>query len=305
MASIHGILRAAAGQLHADYRRREGITFGIYWGYPFILQAGSISDRHSNIRIYLSVDRNLSAFQPLLPKNWDMQRVDHLHRIIMPVRGSTRSQAKVLLDFLERFLIALEGNGVKACDGYGGMGEIGIYRVKGELAFLTEENAERVENTLDMEKAENAAIPESISGGILGALIAGIPASLLVLVIARAGYVTSLSSALFGVAIAYGYKWKGKQISGISWVICLLLGVILGYTTFRIDLALDLHKVLPELSVVSAFFHGRTLLEMAGGLDDYYANFAMLFGFGMLCLIVSLVILQKEKKRQFECKKII
>lgn len=305
MASIHGILRAAAGQLHADYRRREGITFGNYWGYPFILQAGSMSDRHSNIRIYLSVDRNLSAFKPLLPKGWQMQSADHLHRIIMPVRGSTKSQARVLLDFLDRFLIALEGNGVKACDGYGGTGEIGVYRVKGELAFLTAENAERVENTLGMAQAEDAAIPESIPGGILGALIAGIPASLLVLVIARAGYVTSLSSALFGVAIAYGYRWKGKHVSKIGWGICLLLGAILGYTTFRLDLALDLHKLLPELSVVSAFFHGRTLLEMAGGLDDYYANFAMLFGFGMLTLVVSLVVLQKDKKQQFECRKII
>lgn len=304
MASVRGILRAAAAKLHADYRQRECITFGTYWGYPFLIKGGSFSDSRANIRILLCVNERLFAFRPLLPKGWQMNDTEHMHEIIMPVKGSTKAAAKTLIDFLDKFLIALESNHVQPCDAYGGTGEIGFYRMKGSYVFLTPENAQRVELALGLESAKAEEVPENVPMGLLGALGFGVLASLLILVIARFGAVTSLSSALFGVAIVYGYKWKGKHISKVSSLICMILGTLLGYLTFRLDLALDLHKALPELDIPTAFLHGRELMELADAMDTYYGNFVLLFGIGVLSVIISLVVQHKEKHEQFAFQQI-
>ena len=97
----------------------------------------------------------------------------------------------------------------------GVQGPTNVYQVEDGYSFLNEESAKKLNREEDYVVRENYAL------GLLGAIGGGVLGALLIFLIARIGFVSSYAGLAMGVAVIYGYKWKGEKLSTISFLLCV------------------------------------------------------------------------------------
>ena len=85
-----------------------------------------------------------------------------------------------------------------------------------ENVFLSRETAEKIQANFSKNAAAYAGIKENYVPGIIGALLDSVVGGLVILLVARLGFVSMICGFVMGVAVVYGYKKMGKKFSGVS-----------------------------------------------------------------------------------------
>ena len=94
------------------------------------------------------------------------------------------------------------------------------------------------EYALKLNQEEDYVVRENYALGLLGAIGGGVLGALLIFLIARIGFVSSYAGLAMGVAVIYGYKWKGEKLSIISFLLCVAVSAAWLYLAFRVDMAM-------------------------------------------------------------------
>ncbi len=310
MASSNSILRKAEKHYADAKLYKNRVLYGVYEGFPFLVDGTSSNYSASFLRIVICTmgETSLEARkQQFLDQRFQVFCHANSIELILPMRGTTKKCFETLLSGIENTVTQLCAGGYVGSDEMGIIGGTGLYRVKGRYHLLNEESARNIGVILQGDKAAFDAIREDYALGLVGAIIGGMLGCLVVLLVARLGYVTAISSVLVGAGIVYGYTNKrlGKKLSPVSAVLCGIIAVVFSYGTFRMDLAIDIHDAAPEIALPSAFIYGRAIMQsVEGGMGQYYENLFLMAGICILGAAAMIALILREQKLRFEIKRV-
>lgn len=301
MPSNKKILCDVAKSLHLNSVNKSCIVHGVYRKYNLLIKGSGFFDNNQHVVVSFCVKGQV-PLQAFLPKGIVMREGAYRKNIYIPIRGSRKHNANHILEFLNHFTTVLEMNGFVNCDEQGRECITEIYTVKGEYTFLSRTSADDIRASLMQRGMEDSLKKENFVLGIAGALGGAVIGSFVVFLVARLGYVASISSALLGIGLVFGYKWKGVRLSKISAVICILLSIIFSYLTFRLDMAVSIDKA-TGIGLVEAFESAKEIIQLSDGMITYYRNLTLMAGSGVIGTIVAVFYELSEQKKQFEITK--
>ncbi len=304
MASNAKILHEIAENLNLTFRKKDCLIYGYYQNYLFLIMGSSFSDSRQHVNIlFCAKSERQTTLQTILPKGCSLQTVKYKSSIYMPIKGSHQLNVESIIGFLNRLTTFLAANDFRNCDELGMEGIPEIYTVKGEYAFLTVASAECIQNALIDSKKADAAKKENFIVGMLGACFWAVLASVLVFLVARLGYISSLTTALLGAGLVLGYKWKGIRLSIISSVFCIAMSAIYSYLVFRLDMAMSI-AASTDLDFMHSFLHAKEIMQIADAMGSYYHNCILMTGAAVVGTIVVAIHELSTQKKQFSIVKI-
>lgn len=310
MASSTSVLRKAEKHFDGAKLYLNRVLFGVYEGFPFLVDGTGVNYNATYLRIVIGAmgEQRLDALKmQFMDSRFQVSCSANRIELVLPMRGTTKKCFETLLSGIENTVTKLCAGGYVGSDELGIVGDTALYRVRGRHHILSEQSAQKIGAELLEEKAAFDAVREDYALGLAGALIGGMLGCLVVLLVARLGYVTAISSVLVGAGIVYGYKYKrlGKKLSPVSAVLCGILSVILSYGTFRVDLAIDIHDAAPEIDLPSAFIYGRAIMmSVEDGMGQYYENLFLMAGICILGAAAMIWLTLREQRIQFEIKRV-
>ena len=283
------------------------ITYGTYGNYSVIIKGSSFTNNKQHVLVsfcikYGKTPDSISQMNIPFPEGCRASVANFRLNIYMPIKGSNKRNEDALFEALNNLFIFFETSGFRNCDDRGVEGPTDIYKVKGEHVFLGLESASLIRTALDKEAEIDALKEERVLPGLLGALLGAIIGSIVVFLVARLGYVCFLISALMGIAVVYGYKWKGVRLPMISSILNILICTVFSYFVFRLDLALSIYKAaVTDVSIGDCLINSKAFLETSGSMNTYYSNMVLLVG---VCFVGAIVTVAFELKNQNEAFKI-
>lgn len=305
MASNKKILSDVAKSLDLNCANKSCVVHGVYRKYNLLIKGSGFFDNNQHVLISLCVkSRNSTvSLQAFLPKGIVMREGTYRRNIYIPIKGGRKHSVERILDFLNHFTTVLEMNGFVNCDEMGCEQNAEIYLVKGEYTFLSRVSADNLRESLMQRKMSDSLKKENFVLGLAGALGGALIASIVVFLVARIGYVASVSSALLGIGLVFGYKWKGVRLSAISAVVCILLSIVFSYLTFRLDMAVSIDKA-TGIGLAEAFDCTKEIMQNSDAMITYYRNLALMAGAGIIGTIVAVVYELTSQKKEFEIKEL-
>ena len=301
MASNKKILNDVAKQLDLNYNGKSCLVYGVYNGYHLLIKGSGFFDNTPHIVITFCVKSHDPSvvLQAFLPNYCQMQEGTFKRKILIRNSGNRKHNVKRITEFLNNFTALLKMNNFSDCDEYGTELNAQIYILKGEYVFLSQASADNLRYSLKEQEMQEALKKENYVLGFIGAIIGALIASIIVFFVAQIGYISNISSALLGIGLVYGYKFKGVHISKISAVICIILSVIFSYLTFRFDTAVTINNAM-GIGLSNAFLNSREIIKLSGDISTYYRNLILLASPGIIGTIVAVVYELSAQKKQFE-----
>lgn len=135
---------------------------------------------------------------------------------------------------------------------------------------------------VDYADPAEAAAPERMGLGIVGALIGAVIGGASIVLLSQLGFVAAISGVLLAVCTLKGYELLGKQLSRRGIIFCLILMIVTPVIADAIDWAIIVHDAWKD--------YGASLFEcliiipdlLADGtipMDTYLGNLGMLYLF--------------------------
>lgn len=207
---------------------------------------------------------------------------------------------------LVNFVIANEGVN---CDEKGMQGNVEVWAIHGNHLFLCPESAEGITYNMNQASAAYKGIRENYVLGIIGALLGSVVGAAAILLVARMGYVSAISSAVMGFAVVFGYKKLGKKCSLFGGILCIVISVVMTYLAFRIDSTWDLFNAFrdagwDEMTFKECFKDTKEWYEELDAMSDYYRNMILMVLSGVIGAVVAVWVELKERKTEFSMKKL-
>ncbi len=305
MASNAKILREIAESLNLTFRKKDCLVYGYYQNYTFLIKGSGFSDnrQHINILFCVKCQHPTVQLQTLLPKGCSIQTAGYKNSVYMPIKGGHKRNVESIIGFLNQLTTALAVDNFQNCDELGAEGIPEIYMVKGEYTFLTSASAERVQNSLGESARMDAVKKENFLLGAAGSCFWAVLASVLVFLVARLGYISSLSSALLGAGLVFGYKWKGVRLSVVSSFFCIVMSVVFSYLVFRLDMAVTIVKAI-DVGFADAFLYAKEIMQIADAMDAYYHNCVLMVAAAVVGTIATVAYELSSQKKQFTIEKV-
>ncbi|MBP3458642.1 MAG: hypothetical protein J6K58_05490 [Lachnospiraceae bacterium] len=309
MPSNNKILSSVSESLNLTFQKKECMAYGVHRNYTMFMQGSDFFARQQYILLSFCVERQQ---EPIIQTqlNFALPRGSRIYtdnfriKIYVLVKRSLKYNVRSLIEIVQSITHFFENEGYMNCDERGVEGPTKVYRLKGECVFLNGESADIVQDMIKKDEIADSMKEERFLPGILGAFLGAFVGSILVLVVARLGYVSSLISALMGTAVVLGYKWKGVKLSKVSSLLCIFIEAIFAYMTFRLDMALSIYKAvnstMPVLSFGQCFMNAKEIMSMVDSLSVYYENMALMMGIGIVVVIVTVVIELSAQKKQYQ-----
>lgn len=308
MASVKKIVVELAKQINISCEKSKKIAYGVHRGYTIFIWGDTYSSIH-RVRVSLCAGSykeapNLSLIQTAISRDVKLTADKYRLTLSSEIRGNDEENITRIANDLQGLINILLENSWINCDEEGVIGTTSVYKLKGRYAFLNEATSEILQK--DIEKAAYSASQthEKYGAGILGALLGSAGGSLLIFLIARLGFVSTLSSGVFGFAIVLCYKKFAGKLSKISSVLCILISTASTYLTFRIDAALSLYKALVEekftVTYAYCFKNTKELYELARASAIYTRNCMLIMLAGIVGTIIAVCMLYSSQEEEFE-----
>ena len=195
------------------------------------------------------------------------------------------------------------------CDARGVQGPTDVYQVEDGFAFLNSESAVMMQQSLDKHREDAYVVRENYALGLLGAIGGGVLGALLIFLIARIGFVTTYAGIAMGAAVIYGYKWKGRKLSIISFLLCVAVSAVWIYLAFRVNMAMVIQaselsdRYYRASSFPSCFVHAKELMKWSGNLDTYYESLIKMMAFGMIGVLAFGFVEIEGQRKKYKMKK--
>lgn len=315
MASNKKILGRLAEGLYLIYDKKQAVLHGTYRNYTFLVEPNGFYSRVQNVVLTFCVGNNHHAPMPIMWKNMNIgmpkgSRITSdkfLIKAYIPIKGGVDKNVQVIRKTMDGLITYFETHEYKNCDQLGEEGETCVYKLSDGYAFLNYNSADVVKSALSKEQVIDSAKMENFGLGIIGALVGGIAASFIIFLIARLGYVSTYGSIIMGVAIVYGYKFKGNKLSKLSAALCVILAVALTYLVFRLDLAVSIYSAVNGKVNVTfgyCFSHAKSIMDSADKLGVYNENFFKMMFMGVVGACVMVYIELSDKKTKYNVEKL-
>ncbi len=228
-------------------------------------------------------------------------------KIYVPFGRITKTSTDKIIETINNAANLFVKYGAINCDAEGTPGETSPYLILDECVFYGEEAAAKVAQKLKATKTAASAIQENVLLGTIFAILGALVGSLVIFLVARIGYVLTVSSVVMGFTVVYGYKWKGKRFSTVSAVICFCISTLFTYLTFRLDMAISIYLSLKSAMLNSSFeycfVNSKEIMIQADKLSTYYSNMILLMLAGILSVVVLAGKELKAHKEAYELKK--
>lgn len=329
MAAAQKIIRKSARELGISYNTKNTAAHGTYRNYTVLLYLG---DSASKPEILVSVCAG-SVGAPLnpqevaarIPEAAGCNCAADKYRIYLsfPIKGKQSDLTDRIVDTVRILIDYFERNAWDNCDETGNTGPTSVYKVRGRLTFLTDFTAQYVQKTVAQDADRNAQKQEKYLPGLLGALLGSLIGAVIVFIVARLGFISTISSAALGFAIVLGYRKLAGKISLPSAVLCVLLSAAVTYLVFRLDAAISIYKTVPMLEYIGSigdgsaglyqafsgssprlglwdcFAHTRALYTLADAADVYFRNQLLMMLADMVTAVAVVAVEYSGQKEQF------
>lgn len=309
MAAAQKIIRKSAQELGISYNTKNTAAHGTYQNYTVLLYLG---DSASKPEILVSVCAG-SVGAPLnpqevaarIPEAAGCNCAADKYRVYLsfPIKGKQSDLIGRIVDTVRILIDYFERKAWDNCDETGNTGATSVYNVRGRLTFLTDFSAQYVQKTVAQDADRNAQKQEKYLSGLLGALLGSLIGAVIVFIIARLGYISTISSAALGLAIVLGYRKLAGKISLPSAVLCVLLSVAVTYLVFRLDAAISFYQAASgsslHLSFEKCFTNTRALYTLADATNVYFRNLLLMMLADVLTAIAAVSVVYSGQKEQF------
>lgn len=144
---------------------------------------------------------------------------------------------------------------------------------------------------------------ERVGAGILGALLGSLVGVVVMLLLDRLGYVSSLSGIIMLAGAVWGYAHFGKALSTKGILICVPIVIAMVYVGSRLCWAVTIHGLYPPSgpNYLDLFVHLPQQLK-AGGLEDqYYEYLVQQYAFaalGVVLLVINVIRGNRAAKKK-------
>lgn len=318
MASNHKILKKLAEELQIPFAGNDKMLHGVYRGYTVALEPHQTS---SKARVMLLAFSVANEFEPAPEQVWETMRAvlprggtitakKYSVCLVIPVTANAVKSVQLLKNIIEGMLTQFSTYGYYNCDARGVQGQTDVYQVEDGFAFLNAESAALMQQSLDKNREDDYVVRENYALGLLGAIGGGVLGALLIFLIARIGFVTTYAGIAMGAAVIYGYKWKGRKLSFISFLLCVAVSAAWIYLAFRVDMAMVIQA--SELSdhyyrastFQGCFVHAKELMRWSGNLDTYNESLIKMMAFGMVGVLGFGYAEIQGQRKKYKMKKL-
>lgn len=329
MAAAQKIIQKSARELGISYNTKNTAAHGAYRNYTVLLYLG---DSASKPEILVSVcagsmgaPLNPQEVAARIPEAAGCNCAADKYRIYLsfPIKGKQSDLTGRIVDTVRILIDYFERNAWDNCDETGNTGATSVYKVRGRLTFLTDFTAQYVQKTVAQDADRNAQKQEKYLPGLLGALLGSLIGAVIVFIVARLGFISTISSAALGFAIVLGYRKLAGKISLPSAVLCVLLSAAVTYLVFRLDAAISIYKTVPMLEYIGSirdgsaglyqavsgssprlglwdcFAHTRALYTLADAADVYLRNLLLMMLADVFTAVAAVAVEYSGQKEQF------
>lgn len=195
------------------------------------------------------------------------------------------------------------------CDEKGFQGNVEIWFIQGNHLFLCPESAEGINYNMNQASAAYNNIKENYVLGIVGALLGSVVGAAVILLVARMGYISAISSAVMGFAVVFGYKKLGKKFSVVAGILCIIISIAMTYLAFRIDSAWDLFNAFrdagwDDMTFMECFKDAKEWYEELDAISDYTRNMVLMVLSGVVGAVAAVWVELKERKTEYSMHKL-
>lgn len=315
MANVNKVIDDISQILILKYDKQKKAAWGMHRGYMLLVE-GLYENNQNYISISMCASFSGAPVQQVLMHSVrvadkvNCSSAGYRMNLRYAVSGKHDKNVDKAVDSVRALVDFVITNEGVNCDEKGMQGTVEIWSFQGKRVFLCPESAEGLSFNLNKAAAANAGIKENFVLGIVGAIIGSLVGMVVVLLVARLGYISALASALMGFAVVFGYKKLGKKMSILGGVICAVIAIVMTYVAFRIDCAWNLYDVFQE----AKGFYERTFMECVketkewyerlDAMDDYRHNLIMMMLAGVIGAIGAPLTEYKNQIEQYDMGKL-
>lgn len=317
MPSIKKIVPELSAQLEIKCEKSKTIAYGVYKGYTVFIW-GDIYSSIQRIRVSLCVCNNGALVDSLLVQsaltddsgNINESRDKYILNLSFTLNGDNTRNVNWMVNTTRNLIQVLSDAGCVNCDEEGIVGPTSVYKLTGRFSFLNEITAAALRT--DIEKAiYEASLPkEDYSTGISNTLLCALTGSMLALMVARLGFISTFTSAALGFTIVFCYQKYAGKLSFISASLCMLISTFTIYLVFRVDASIDLFLAFKaNSSSINATFtdcltHTKELYRFTNGDSMYSRNLALMVLSGILATFITICLFYSVQDEEFEMRKL-
>lgn len=309
MAAAQKIIRKSAQELGISYSAKNTAAHGVYRSYTVLIHQESSARTpyifFSMCASSMGAPLNAQEVSARIPQAASCSCAMDKYRINLPfpIKGRQTDLIDRIVDTVRILIDYLERNTCDNCDETGNTGATSVYKVRGRYTFLTDLTAQYVQKKVAEDADRDALTKEKFLPGLLGALLGSLIGAVIVFIVARLGFISTLSSAALGFAIVLGYKKLAGKISVPSAVMCVVLSAAITYLVFRLDAAITFYRAVSKSSLPFSFgdclMHTKTLYTLVDIADTYFRNLLIMMLADVLTAIAAVSIEYSSQKEQF------
>lgn len=225
-------------------------------------------------------------------------------RLTFIIKGGVTQKALVknyheAADFITEFL---KMNDFENCCEYSRLkGNTGVYYLAGNIRILNSESYEALSREVMLKKQEAEMVHENIALGILGTLGGSLIGAVLIVLIARLGFVSIWSGVAMGFLAMLGYEKLGGKLSVIGIIVSAVIMVLMTMLAHRMDWAIEIASAL-KMNIFEAFGQAREIISYSKLDSEYTSSLFMMLLFtaiGAVLAVVSQVKSHKNVQKAF------
>lgn len=214
--------------------------------------------------------------------------------------------AGAVTPILDKMWDYVKQNGFVTCCGICGKEDTtpSLCSVSGSVQFICEECGTQHEQLLNEAQVQEQSKPVNIVTGIVGALLGVIIGIILWVVVYQMGYMASIVGFVMMICSFKGFELLGGRLNISGIIICVVLDFVAVYFAHNIALAVEISQQFDSFSFSDAYQYIPMLLRDSDIAAGYYRDLCMGYGLTALAIIPSVINHVKNRKAQYEFKKL-
>ncbi len=312
MANVKKIMSAVSQNFGISVTKNGLISYGVCGNYSTLV----FFKQNEGLNVVMfgrpkdgMADGNLAAAALNSISKVKVSASDYSVNAVVPISGGNNKISEKVIQVITALRYFFEKSGYVPCDACGADGNGLLYEVSGRMVFLVETSYNKVSQELSGREIQYRVVKENVVTGTIGAVGGAIAGGLVILLIARLGYISWAAGVVMGFAIVFGYKKLGGKFTKKAAVISSLISVAATYLAFRMTAAIDLYNAFNEagydITFGNFFKNAAEYYELLDCYGDYIHNLVLMMICGVLGTIIFVGSELSSTKEQFKIKRIV
>ncbi len=290
MENAKNIIKDCALIFRIKHDAKKNIAYGKYKGFEIVVYEVKIDTLNTINVTFCSCSSdgysiNINELNDIeFPENssWSFNRFRFDICVLIKMKDTLSDVNTATRTLLDK-IISIGGIN---CDEEGSTEDFSLWRYNGKYSFFSDSTVSEIRNNHNDLSSSDTSFEKPLLGAF-GAIIGAILGGIVVLLIARLGYVSSFGAIAIGIFPLIGYKIFSKKYSIIGAIICILISAVTCYLVFRIDLAMDIKKAFEniyfeDISFFECFERSKEIAERADSMDTYNNNLFSIMTYGVI-----------------------